>query len=230
MTDNSDRWEELESEFEALGPQLPEGPTRQALSVLHAMLLEQRRERLSPTPPVQSASLERIANLHKTAPPMAGHAENVGLPAGTSAPDFTLPDAAGQPVRLADFRGQNVLLVFYPLDWSPACSDQLSLYQLELDTFERAHTQVIGISVDSLYSHGAWAAVRGLTFPLLSDFNPRGAVAERYQVLRAADGFSERALYLVDGAGIIRYAHVSPELHQVPDIYALFEQIQALTA
>lgn len=190
------------------------------------MILETRRARVGEgTPSRPDKSIEHSANRHKTAPPMEGAAENPGLPVGAVARGFTLPDANGRPVSLADFRGRNVLLVFYPLDWSPACSDQLSLYQADLPEFERLQTQVIGVSVDSVYSHGAWAAVRGLTFPLLADFNPRGEVARRYQVLRGRDGFSERALYLVDGAGVIRYAHVAPELHKVPDIYALFALI-----
>ena len=117
---------------------------------------------------------------------------------------------SGKRVRLSDYAGQPVVLVFYPLDWSPACSDQLSLYQSELDTFGRLHTALLAISVDSLYSHGAWAAVRGITFPLLSDFQPHGEVARRYQVYRPGNGFSERALYVIDPAGVIHYRHVAP--------------------
>ena len=97
-----------------------------------------------------------------------------------------------------------MVLVFYPLDWSPACSDQLSLYQSELEEFENANAQLLAVSVDSLYSHGAWAAVRGLNFPLLSDFHPKGQVARQYKVMRDSDGFSERALYIIDAAGKIR--------------------------
>jgi len=121
-----------------------------------------------------------------------------------------------------------VVLVFYPLDWSPACSDQLSLYQSELPDFRQHDAQLLAISVDSLYSHGAWSAVHGITFPLLADFHPKGEVARRYDVFRDADGLSERALYVVDGDGIIRYCHVSPELHTIPDIYELFEQLDKL--
>ncbi len=227
---NSARMEELEHAFAELGPLLPEGPYKQALSLLHAMLLESRRERVGGSATGTGPSVEQIANLHRSAPAMEGRAVHSGLPVGTAAPDFTVPDANGRATSLTDLRrgGRNVLLVFYPLDWSPACSDQLSLYQQELPDFERLRTSVVGISVDSLYSHGAWAAVRGLTMPLLADFNPRGEVARRYRVWREAEGFSERALFLVDSAGVIRYAHVSPQLHQVPDIYTLFEQLEAL--
>jgi peroxiredoxin len=227
---NSSRAAELEARFSALEAQLPESPTKEAFSVLHALLLESRRAGIArgDGAAAPAASLEHVANLYKTAPPMEGAAQAAGLPIGTPAPDFALPDASGKRVSLADFRGRNVVLVFYPLDWSPACSDQLSLYQSELDEFERFNAQVVGVSVDSLYSHGAWAAVRGLTIPLLADFNPHGAVARRYNVWREQDGFSERALYIIDGQGVIRFAHVSPELSHVPDIYELFDALKAV--
>ena len=88
--------------------------------------------------------------------------------------------------------------VFYPLDWSPACSDQLSLYQGELQGFERLNAEVIVVSVESLYSHGAGAAVRGLTFPLLADFHPKGRLTRLHGVMRDSNGFSERALYVIE--------------------------------
>ena len=120
------------------------------------------------------------------------------------------------------------MLVFYPLDWSPGCSQQLDLYQHELQEFERRGANVAAISVDSIYSHGAWAAVRGISFPLLADFNPKGEVARRYHVFRDDDGFSERALYVVDRDGVIRYSHVSPAVHHIPDIYELFKALDSL--
>ena len=159
---------------------------------------------------------------------MEGQAERMGLPVGIQAPDFSLPDSYAKIIRLSDFRGKNVILVFYPLDWSPVCSDQLSLYQTELAEFERANAQLLGVSVDSLYSHRAWAAVRGLTFPLLADFHPKGEVARLYDVMRDSDGFSERALYLIDADGTIRYKNISPKLNHIPDIYELFEQLEQL--
>jgi peroxiredoxin len=230
------RFQELEERFSKLENRLKDSPEKEALSILHGMILESRRQAVSAQAPSGQAgahrdggvTLDEVANLYKTAPPMEGKAENNGLRAGEPAPDFSLPDASGQKVSLADFRGQNVVLVFYPLDWSPACSDQLSLYQSELEEFERHNAQVLAISVDSIYSHGAWAAVRGITFPLLSDFNPKGEVARRYNVWRERDGFSERALYVIDRDGTIRYRTISPELHHIPDIYALFEQLETL--
>ncbi len=173
--------------------------------------------------------LADVAELYRDAPKMEGDRISDGLSIGSRAPDFTLKNAHGEAVSLSDYAGRPVLLVFYPLDWSPGCSQQLELYQQEIDEFETRGVALIGISVDSIYSHGAWAAVRGITFPLLSDFAPRGAVARRYDVWREQDGFSERALYLVDGDGIIRYAHVSPQLHHLPDIYELLTALDQLS-
>lgn len=225
------RMAELSQRFSQLEHELNDSPEKEAISILHAMLQEGRREMLTSSDANTQnpdRSFEKIANLYKTAPGMEGPAENQGLPVGTPAPDFTLPDANAKPVSLSDFRGVNVVLVFYPLDWSPACSDQLSLYQSELPEFDKQDAVVMGISMDSLYSHGAWAAVRGITFPLLADFHPKGEVSKLYNVMRQTEGFSERALYIIDRQGIIRYSHISPLIHHIPDIYELFEQLEAL--
>jgi peroxiredoxin len=169
---------------------------------------------------------EDVANMWKTAPAMEGEAVNEPLAPGTKAPDFTLPDATGAPVSLADFRGKPLVLVFYPLDWSPGCSQQLDLYQQEIDEFRARGAQVVAVSVDSVYSHGAWSAVRGLEIPLLSDFHPKGEVAKQYNVWRNTDGFSERALYVVDADGVIVYSHVSPYLHHIPDLDELLDAVE----
>ena len=230
MMQPNQRLEDLEQRFSQMESRLKDTPEKEAISILHAMIQENRRQLPAKAAPAgeTGASLEYVANLYKSAPGMQGAAENEGLPIGSPAPDFTLPDAQGQPVSLSDFRGKHVVLVFYPLDWSPACSDQLSLYQAEMSEFEKHNAQVVAVSVDSLYSHGAWSAVRGITFPLLADFHPKGEVARRYQVLRATDGFSERALYILDEQGIIRYRNISPEIHMIPDIYELFAQLEKL--
>jgi peroxiredoxin len=226
---NSNRLLELEERFLELEPRIPEGPEKEAIAVLHAMIQAAPRRPAVPADRGEM-TLQDIADLYKSAPPMDGKAENTPLPVGTPAPDFELRDANGQTVRLSDFRGQPVVLVFYPLDWSPTCSDQLSLYQSELEEFQRLGVEVVGISVDSIFSHGAWAAVRGITFPLLADFHPKGEVARRYRVWREGDGFSERALYVIDGDGVIGYGHVSPELHKIPDIYELLEVLRSVAA
>ncbi len=132
------------------------------------------------------------------------------LPAGTPAPEFTLPSAPDQTVSLRDFRGRPVILAFYPADWSPVCGDQMALYNEVLPEFERYNARLLGISVDGVWCHAAFAANRRLRFPLLADFEPKGAVARRYGAYRAGDGFTERALFVIDGSGIIRWSYVSP--------------------
>jgi peroxiredoxin len=225
------RLHDLEERFAELAAQIPESPEKEALSVLHGMTQELWRNVRRQESPVAERGLQiqDIADLYHHAPAMMGEAQNQPLPVGTPAPEFTLPDASGRPVSLSEYRGQPVVLVFYPLDWSPGCSQQLDLYQMELEEFARRGAQLLAVSVDSMYSHGAWAAVRGLSFPLLADFHPKGEVAKRYGVYREADGFSERALYVVDSDGIIRYSHVSPFLHHVPDIYALLVALDEAT-
>ena len=135
-----DRMAELSQRFSSLEPELEASPEKEALSILHAMIQEVRRDLLkgsASTPQDSSQAFEKVANLYKSAPGMEGPAENAGLPVGTQAPDFTLPNANAEEITLSDLRGKNVVLVFYPLDWSPACSDQLSLYQSELPEFDK---------------------------------------------------------------------------------------------
>ena len=132
------------------------------------------------------------------------------LPTGTVAPDFELPSTPDQKVMLSEFRGQPVILAFYPEDWSPVCSDQLGLYQAVLPEFQKFNAELIGVSVDSVWSHLAFAKDRNLHFPLLSDFEPKGEVARTYGVYRAKEGTSERALFVIDADGVIRWSYVSP--------------------
>ncbi len=132
------------------------------------------------------------------------------LPAGTRAPDFELPSRPDRTVSLAEFRGQPVILAFYPEDWSPVCSDQMALYQEVLPEFQKFKAELLGISVDGVWSHLAFAKDRNLHFPLLADFEPKGKVARTYHVYRARDGTSERALYVIDADGIVRWSYVSP--------------------
>jgi len=132
------------------------------------------------------------------------------LPPGTKAPDFALPSTPDQRVSLAEFRGQPVILAFYPEDWSPVCSDQMALYQEVLPEFQKLKAELLGISVDGIWCHLAFAKDRNLHFPLLADFEPKGAVARAYQVYRATEGTSERALYVIDAEGIVRWSYVSP--------------------
>jgi peroxiredoxin len=135
---------------------------------------------------------------------------NTPLPPGTEAPEFALPSTPDQRVSLAEFRGRPVILVFYPEDWSPVCSDQLALYQELLPEFQKFDAAIVGISVDGIWCHLAFAKDRNLHFPLLADFEPKGDVARLYGVYRAEDGTSERALYVIDSEGIVRWSYVSP--------------------
>jgi peroxiredoxin len=132
------------------------------------------------------------------------------LTPGTKAPDFTLPSTPDQKVSLHEFAGKKVILVFYPADWSPVCGDQVSLYNEMLHLFRSYGAEMIGISVDGPWSHRAFAESRKIHFPLLSDFEPKGAAAKAYGVYRAGDGVSERALFIIDEAGVIRWAYLSP--------------------
>ncbi len=132
------------------------------------------------------------------------------LPPGTEAPEFELSSTPDQTVSLADFRGRPLILAFYPEDWSPVCSDQLALYQELLPEFQRFDAELVGISVDGIWSHLAFAKDRNLHFPLLADFEPKGEISRAYRVYRADEGTSERALYVIDPDGIVRWSYVSP--------------------
>ena len=130
------------------------------------------------------------------------------LKVGDLAPDFTLPATTQDSVTLSQYQGhQNVVLAFYPFDWSPVCSLQLPGLQENLARFKELNTQVLGISVDSRHSHKAFAEHLGLEFPLLSDFDKK--VCQAYGVLRE-DGTASRALFVIDQQGVVRYAHVHP--------------------
>jgi peroxiredoxin len=130
--------------------------------------------------------------------------------AGTPAPDFTLPRAPDAKLRLADLRGRPVILMFYPADWSPVCGDEVTLFNEVLPEFQRHGAELLGISVDGVWCHRAFAEDRHLRFPLLADFEPKGAVSRAYGAYRARDGFSERALFLIDAEGVIRWSYLSP--------------------
>ena len=113
-------------------------------------------------------------------------------------------------VTLSEFRGQPVVLAFYPADWSPVCGDQMALYNEILSEFRRFNAELIGISVDGIWCHLAFAQDRKLHFPLLADFEPKGKVAREYGVYRDHEGTTERALFVIDAEGIIRWSYVSP--------------------
>jgi len=132
------------------------------------------------------------------------------LTPGTLGPDFTLPVSPDQKLSLKDLRGKRVILAFYPADWSPVCGDQMALYSEILPEFRKFGAELLGVSVDGARCHDALAQNRHLHFPLLADFEPKGAVARQYGAYRAADGVCERALFVIDKKGIIAWSYCSP--------------------
>jgi peroxiredoxin len=132
------------------------------------------------------------------------------LQPGTEAPDWELNATPDQKVRLDDFRGRALIVAFYPADWSPVCTDQMALYNEILPEFRRLGAELVGISVDGAWCHRAFEESRNLHFPLLADFHPKGEVAQAYGVYDDEIGMSERALFVLDGEGVIRWSYVSP--------------------
>ncbi|MET7418196.1 redoxin domain-containing protein [Dactylosporangium sp. NPDC005555] len=141
---------------------------------------------------------------------MSGSVSQSVLHAGQRAPDFELPVAPDHKVGTSQFRGRPAVLAFYPADWSPVCGDQMALYQAVMPEFERYNAGVAGISVDNVWSHRAFAEDRGITFPLLADFEPKGDVARRFGVYNEQTGVCERALFVLDGDGVVAWSQVSP--------------------
>ncbi|MBA2595558.1 MAG: redoxin domain-containing protein [Chloroflexia bacterium] len=132
------------------------------------------------------------------------------FPPGAAAPDFTLRTTPDQSISLSELRGNPVVLVFYPADWSPVCNDELAVFNQLLPEFARFGAQILGISVDGAWCHNAFADARGLQFSLLADFEPKGEVARRYGVYRDTDGTSERSSFVIDPEGIITWNERSP--------------------
>jgi peroxiredoxin len=130
---------------------------------------------------------------------------------GRKAPNFSLNSTPDQKVSLKDFRGQPVILAFYPADWSPVCTDQLSLYAMVMPEFKKFNAELLAISVDNIWSHLAFAKDRKLNFPVLADFEPKGDVSRKYGAFKEKIGESARALFVIDEEGIVRWSHLSPD-------------------
>ena len=142
----------------------------------------------------------------------------MAIAVGQAAPEFTLKDQSQQDVKLSDFRGKkNVVLVFYPLDWSPVCTNEHACFVNDMRQFETLDAQVLGLSVDSIWSHKAFAEKMGIKYPLLADFHPRGAVAARYGVYLEDKGITGRAVAIIDKAGKVAWFK-QYDIPQVPDI------------
>jgi peroxiredoxin len=150
------------------------------------------------------------------------------LKVGDKAPDFTLPAHNGPKVTLSQYRGEkNIVLAFYPLDWTPVWSEQMPGYQEDLEKFEALSTQVLGVSVDSIPSHEAWAeSLGGIDYPLLSDFWPHGEVATKFGIL-TEDGHTERVIFIIDRQGVIRYAdhHDIADIPQNEDLFGILKEM-----
>ena len=144
---------------------------------------------------------------------------------GSAAPDFTLPDQDGNKVSLADFRGRTVVLVFYPADFSPVCTDQMNVYQEVLTQIEEQGATLVGISVDGAFSHKAFREHLGVSMPLLADFHPKGEVAKAYGVFVEDYGVAGRALVMVDPEGVVKWAHQSPPL-EIPGANLIFDALE----
>jgi peroxiredoxin len=147
------------------------------------------------------------------------------IAAGDHAPDFTLPDQDGNEVSPSDFRGQTVVLVFYPNDFSPVCTDQLNVYQEVLDELERRGVKLLGVSVDSAWAHKAFQRELGITIPLLADFHPKGEVAKAYGVYVEDRGQNARALVMIAPDGRVRWAYRSPSPLEIPGVNLIFDAL-----
>ncbi|HUT73575.1 MAG TPA: redoxin domain-containing protein [Armatimonadota bacterium] len=152
------------------------------------------------------------------------------LQVGARAPDFELKATGDTTVRLSELlkQGKHVVIAFYPAAFSPVCGDELSLFQEARDEFARLNAQVIAISVDNVWSADAFAQAKGIAFPLLADFHPKGAVAEKFGVMRD-DGIAERALFIIDPRGVIRYSYVSP-VAENPGADRLLDALEQMSA
>ena len=149
------------------------------------------------------------------------------IEAGAKAPDFTLPDQDGNDVSLGDFAGSKLVLAFYPLDFSPVCTDQLSIYQEVLDEIEARDAKLVGVSVDSSFSHAAFREKLGIKIPLLADFHPKGEVCRSYGALIEERGHANRSLVLIDENGDVAWSYAAPTPLEIPGANLIFDALDA---
>jgi peroxiredoxin len=150
------------------------------------------------------------------------------LQKGDVAPDFILNCTPDQKLKLSELKGKNVILAFYPADWSPVCSDQMSLYNEMRSFFHKYNAEVVGISVDSKWCHLAFEQDRKIKFPLLADFEPKGEVSKKYGAYNDEEGQSKRALFVIDGNGIIQWSYLSPDGIN-PGADGIIEALESMT-
>jgi peroxiredoxin len=147
------------------------------------------------------------------------------IEAGTPAPDFSLPDQDGNMVSLGDFADRRLVLAFYPLDFSPVCSDQLSIYQEVLGEIEAKRAALVGVSVDSAYCHRAFREHLNLTMALLADFHPKGGMSREYGAFQDDWGTNNRSLVLVED-GTVRWSHAAPSPKDIPGANLIFDALE----
>jgi peroxiredoxin len=148
----------------------------------------------------------------------------MAIAVGQPAPQFTLKDQSQKDINLADYRGKNVVLILYPLDWSPVCTNEHACFVNDMKRFETLNAQVLGLSVDSVWSHKAFADKMGISYPLLADFNPRGAVADKFGLYLADKGITGRAIVIVDKAGKVAWLK-NYDIPTVPDMKEVEEAL-----
>jgi len=195
----------------------PKKPTRRAGKALKSSKTSKSKTSKSKTSKSTTSRRSRPASAARVASPAASSAgvrvasaPTEVLAAGTKAPAFALRSAPDKTVSLSELAGHPVILAFYPADWSPTCGDQLALYNEVLPEFQKFNAALIGISVDGVWCHAAYAKARNFHFPLLADFEPKGEVAKAYGAYAQSAGMSGRALFVLDAKGIIRWSYLSP--------------------
>jgi peroxiredoxin len=148
----------------------------------------------------------------------------MAISVGAAAPEFTLKDQSQKEVKLSDFKGKRVVIVFYPLDWSPVCTNEHACFVNDLKNFEKLDAQVLGLSVDSVWSHKAFAEKMGIHYPLLADFHPRGAVADKFGAYLADKGITGRAIAIIDRGGKVAW-YKNYDIPVVPDLKEVSEAL-----
>ena len=157
----------------------------------------------------------------------------MSLSVGQAAPDFTLQNQNKEEVKLSDFAGKkNVVLMFYPLDWSPVCTNEHACFVNDMKSFEGLDAEVLGVSVDSVWSHKAYAEKMGIKYSLLADFQPRGAMSDKYGVFLADKGITGRVIVIVNKAGKIGWIkdYGIPNVPEVKEVAAALQQVKAAGA
>jgi len=149
------------------------------------------------------------------------------IEAGAEAPQFSLPTQDGKMVGLDDFADRKLVLAFYPLDFSPVCTDQLSIYQEVLPEIEAKNASLVGVSIDSAYCHKAFADKLNLTIPLLADFHPKGAMSRQYGAYQEDWGTDNRSLVLVDPGGVVKWSHATDSVTDIPGANLIFDALES---